>query len=62
MATVVVTVCFYCRSWEEGQPPFNRTLDHNIVVPYPVRSDLSGVLREVSLTCLSAPVIAAPSV
>ena len=32
-----------CRGWESGDVPLNRTLDHQIVVPFPVRSDLSGL-------------------
>ncbi len=31
-----------CRGWESGDVPLNRALDHQIVVPFPVRSDLSG--------------------
>ncbi|EIE19334.1 hypothetical protein COCSUDRAFT_44686 [Coccomyxa subellipsoidea C-169] len=29
--------------WEDGAPPINRTLARNIVVPFGVRADLSGV-------------------
>ena len=47
-------LCGVCRTWESNPPPFGSTLQHTIIVPYPIQSDLSGKMPQHMPTSLVA--------